>query len=93
MSVACEHRENTECENMLKVWRGENALIFFAWLVFELPDIVRVDLGFWMCERERIKRCMYFSIDQCVGKLVGENESLLWLAWYDTFTWNEFESR
>jgi hypothetical protein len=50
MSVACERRENTECENMLKVWRGENALLFVLFeLVFELPHIVRADLGFWMC--------------------------------------------
>jgi hypothetical protein len=42
MSVACERRENTECENMLKMWRGENALFCLFGLVFELPHIVRL---------------------------------------------------
>jgi hypothetical protein len=74
---------------------GEVRMLFFVWLVFELPHIVRADLGFWMCERVRIKRCLYFSIDQCVGKLVGENESLLFLTYYRDmlFTWNEFDTR
>jgi hypothetical protein len=43
-------------------------LFFFLFgLVFELPHIVRADLGFWMCEWLWMKRCMYFSIDQYVG--------------------------